>query len=174
MEARSVTGNPLQFSQSLYYGTVVLGSEAGTAVKDKTFPSEILRIQAQYPGFPDLNSAVTYRVTNSSEFMMNKDIMLTAVPMEEARTIRVEVEASNTVTKDTATAVVEIQVSERELPSTGEPPGPPKQGSSPSGTGISGDRGKPKFCTCHHQSSPHPQKLEERLGLQVTPLWKPP
>ncbi|EDL18037.1 cadherin-related family member 5 isoform 2 precursor [Mus musculus] len=119
VEARSVTGNPLQFSQSLYYGTVVLGSEAGTAVKDKTFPSEILRIQAQYPGFPDLNSAVTYRVTNSSEFMMNKDIMLTAVPMEEARTIRVEVEASNTVTKDTATAVVEIQVSERELPSTG-------------------------------------------------------
>ena len=52
VEARSVTGNPLQFSQSLYYGTVVLGSEAGTAVKDKTFPSEILRIQAQYPGFP--------------------------------------------------------------------------------------------------------------------------
>ncbi|XP_021023328.1 cadherin-related family member 5 isoform X2 [Mus caroli] len=119
VEARSVTGNPLQFSQSLYYGTVVLGSEAGTAVKDKTFPSEILRIQAQYPGFPDLNSAVTYRVTNSSEFMMNKDIILTAVPMEEARTIRVEVEASNTVTKDTATTVVEIQVSERELPSTG-------------------------------------------------------
>ncbi|XP_021071106.1 cadherin-related family member 5 [Mus pahari] len=119
VEARSVTGNPLQFSQSLYYGTVVLGSDAGTAVKDKTFPSEILRIQAQYPGFPDLNSAVTYRVTNSSEFTMNKDIMLTAVPMEEARTIRVEVEASNTVTKDTATAVVEIQVSEREPPSTG-------------------------------------------------------
>uniref|UniRef100_A0A8C6N3G7 Cadherin-related family member 5 n=1 Tax=Mus spicilegus TaxID=10103 RepID=A0A8C6N3G7_MUSSI len=127
VEARSVTGNPLQFSQSLYYGTVVLGSEAGTAVKDKTFPSEILRIQAQYPGFPDLNSAVTYRVTNSSEFMMNKDIMLTAVPMEEARTIRVEVEASNTVTKDTATAVVEIQVSERELPST-EFPTPPEAG----------------------------------------------
>lgn len=52
VEARDVTGNPLQFSQSLYFGTVVLGSEAGTAVKDKTFPSEILRIQAQYLGFP--------------------------------------------------------------------------------------------------------------------------
>ncbi|EDL18033.1 mucin and cadherin like, isoform CRA_b [Mus musculus] len=100
VEARSVTGNPLQFSQSLYYGTVVLGSEAGTAVKDKTFPSEILRIQAQYPGFPDLNSAVTYRVTNSSEFMMNKDIMLTAVPMEEARTIRVEEQASRVMARD--------------------------------------------------------------------------
>ncbi|XP_031240525.1 cadherin-related family member 5 isoform X1 [Mastomys coucha] len=127
VEARSVTGNPLQFSQSLYYGTVVVGSEAGTAVKDKTFPSEILRIQAQYPGFPDLNSAVTYRVTNSSEFMMNKDIMLTTQPMKEARTIRVEVEASNTVTKDTATAVVEIQVSEQEPPST-ESPTPPEAG----------------------------------------------
>lgn len=42
----------LQFSQSLYRGTVVLGAEAGTEVKDRTSPSEILRIQAQYPGFP--------------------------------------------------------------------------------------------------------------------------
>ncbi|EDM12015.1 mucin and cadherin like, isoform CRA_d [Rattus norvegicus] len=119
VEARDVTGNPLQFSQSLYFGTVVLGSEAGTAVKDKTFPSEILRIQAQYLGFPDLNSAVTYQVTNSSEFIMNKDILLTTVPMETERTIRIEVEANNTVTKDIATTIVEIQVSEREPPSTG-------------------------------------------------------
>ncbi|XP_032747354.1 cadherin-related family member 5 isoform X2 [Rattus rattus] len=119
VEARDVTGNPLQFSQSLYFGTVVLGSEAGTAVKDKTFPSEILRIQAQYLGFPDLNSAVTYQVTNSSEFIMNKDILLTTVPMETERTIRIEVEANNTVTKDRATTIVEIQVSEREPPSTG-------------------------------------------------------
>lgn len=52
VEARSASGSPLQFSLSLYYGTVALGSEAGTAVKDRTFPSEILRIQAQYPGFP--------------------------------------------------------------------------------------------------------------------------
>lgn len=52
MEARSATESPLQFSQSLYYGTVVLGSVAGTAVRDKAFPSELLRIQAQYPGFP--------------------------------------------------------------------------------------------------------------------------
>uniref|UniRef100_Q9JIK1-2 Isoform 2 of Cadherin-related family member 5 n=1 Tax=Rattus norvegicus TaxID=10116 RepID=Q9JIK1-2 len=118
VEARDVTGNPLQFSQSLYFGTVVLGSEAGTAVKDKTFPSEILRIQAQYLGFPDLNSAVTYQVTNSSEFIMNKDILLTTVPMETERTIRIEVEANNTVTKDIATTIVEIQVSEREPPST--------------------------------------------------------
>lgn len=50
--ARDVTGSPLHFSQSLYHGTVALGSEAGTAVKDTTFPSEILRIQAQYLGFP--------------------------------------------------------------------------------------------------------------------------
>nr|XP_034375618.1 cadherin-related family member 5 isoform X5 [Arvicanthis niloticus] len=119
VEARNASGSPLQFSLSLYYGTVTLGSEAGTAVKDRTFPSEILRIQAQYQGFPDLNSAVTYRVTNSTEFMMNKDIILTTVTMEEARTIRVEVEASNSVTKDTATAAVEIQVSEREPPTTG-------------------------------------------------------
>ncbi|XP_052051632.1 cadherin-related family member 5 isoform X2 [Apodemus sylvaticus] len=119
VEARNDSESPLQFSQSLYFGTVVLGSEAGTAVRDKTFPSEFLRIQAQYPGFPDLNSAVMYQVTNSSEFLMNQNIILTTVPMEEEKTIRIEVGASNTVTKDTATAVVEIQVSEREPPSTG-------------------------------------------------------
>lgn len=49
MEARE---NPLQFSQSLYHGTVVLGSAAGTTVKDRTSPSETLRIQAQYIDFP--------------------------------------------------------------------------------------------------------------------------
>lgn len=51
MEARGLTGNPLQFSQSLYHGTVVLGSEAGTAVKDRISPSETLKIQAQYSDF---------------------------------------------------------------------------------------------------------------------------
>ncbi|XP_052051621.1 cadherin-related family member 5 isoform X1 [Apodemus sylvaticus] len=127
VEARNDSESPLQFSQSLYFGTVVLGSEAGTAVRDKTFPSEFLRIQAQYPGFPDLNSAVMYQVTNSSEFLMNQNIILTTVPMEEEKTIRIEVGASNTVTKDTATAVVEIQVSEREPPST-ESPTPPEAG----------------------------------------------
>ncbi|GAB1292898.1 Cadherin-related family member 5 [Apodemus speciosus] len=90
VEARNATDSPLQFSQSLYYGTVVLGSVAGTAVRDKTFPSELLRIQAQYLGFPDLNSAVMYQVTNSSEFVMNQNIILTTGPMEEEKTIRIE------------------------------------------------------------------------------------
>nr|XP_042126558.1 cadherin-related family member 5 isoform X1 [Peromyscus maniculatus bairdii] len=109
----------LQFSQSLYRGTVVLGAEAGTEVKDRTSPSEILRIQAQYPGFPDLNSAITYRITNSSDFKMDEDVILTTVAMKRAEVIYVEVEATSTVTKDTATSVVEIQVSEQEPPSTG-------------------------------------------------------
>lgn len=51
VEARDVPENSLQFSQSLYHGTVVLGSEADTAVKDRTSPSETLRIQAQYSDF---------------------------------------------------------------------------------------------------------------------------
>ncbi|XP_076419865.1 cadherin-related family member 5 isoform X5 [Peromyscus maniculatus bairdii] len=113
----------LQFSQSLYRGTVVLGAEAGTEVKDRTSPSEILRIQAQYPGFPDLNSAITYRITNSSDFKMDEDVILTTVAMKRAEVIYVEVEATSTVTKDTATSVVEIQVSEQEPPSTETPGG---------------------------------------------------
>ncbi|XP_036061601.1 cadherin-related family member 5 [Onychomys torridus] len=124
VEAR---GGELQFSQSLYHGTVALGSEAGTEVKDRTSPSEILRIQAQYPGFPDLNSDITYRITNSSDFKMNEDVMLTTVAMKRAEVIYVQVEATSTVTKDTATTVVEIQVPEQEPPST-ESPTPPEAG----------------------------------------------
>ncbi|XP_012973082.1 cadherin-related family member 5 isoform X4 [Mesocricetus auratus] len=118
VEARDATGSPLQFSRSRYHGTVVLGSKAGTEVKDRTSPSEILRIQAQYLDFPDLNSAITYGITNSSDFKMDEDVILTTVDMEHVDTFYVEVEATNTVTKDTATTVVEIQVSEQE-PTTG-------------------------------------------------------
>ncbi|XP_005351564.1 cadherin-related family member 5 isoform X1 [Microtus ochrogaster] len=127
VEARDVSGNPLQFSQSLYHGTVVLGSEAGTAVKDRTSPSENLRIQAQYSDFPDLNSDITYRITNSSDFRMDKDVMLTNETMKEIGIFYVQVEATGTVTNDTATTVVEIQVSEQEAPST-ESPKPPEAG----------------------------------------------
>ncbi|XP_041522383.1 cadherin-related family member 5 isoform X2 [Microtus oregoni] len=119
VEARDVSGNPLQFSQSRYHGTVVLGSEANTAVKDRTSPSETLRIQAQYSDFPDLNSNITYQIINSSDFRMDKDIMLTTKAMKETGVFYVQVEATSTVTNDTATTVVEIQVSEQEAPSTG-------------------------------------------------------
>ncbi|EGW05536.1 Mucin and cadherin-like protein [Cricetulus griseus] len=119
VDAGNATGTPLQFSRNRYHGTVVLGSKAGTEVKDRTSPSEILRIQAQYPGFPDLDSATTYQITNSSDFKMEEDVMLTTVAMEHVDTFYVEVEATNTVTMDTATTVVEIQVTEQEPPITG-------------------------------------------------------
>ncbi|XP_049993744.1 cadherin-related family member 5 isoform X3 [Alexandromys fortis] len=119
VEARDVPENSLQFSQSLYHGTVVLGSEADTAVKDRTSPSETLRIQAQYSDFLDLNSDITYRITNSSDFRMDTDVMLTNKTMKETDVFYVQVEATSTVTNDTATTVVEIQVSEQEAPSTG-------------------------------------------------------
>ncbi|XP_021501834.1 cadherin-related family member 5 isoform X2 [Meriones unguiculatus] len=118
--ARNVTESPVQFSQSLYHGTVALYSGPGTTVKNMASPSEILKIQARYLGFPGLNSAFTYQVTNSSEFKMQDDTMLTNVEMKQTGVFYVEVEATNTVTKDTATTVVEIRVSE--VPST-EPPG---------------------------------------------------
>nr|XP_048314350.1 cadherin-related family member 5 isoform X1 [Myodes glareolus] len=124
VEARE---KPLQFSQSLYHGTVVLGSAAGITVKDRTSPSETLRIQAQYTDFPDLNLAITYQVTNSSDFIMNEDVMLTTVAMEETGVFYVQVEANSTVTEETATTVVEIQVSEQETPPT-ESPKPPEVG----------------------------------------------
>ncbi|XP_038166348.1 cadherin-related family member 5 isoform X2 [Arvicola amphibius] len=131
VEARDAAGNSLQFSQSPYHGMVVLGSEAGTAVKDRTSPSETLRIQAQYSDFPDLNSDIKYEITNSSDFQMNEDVMLTTAAMKETGIFYVQVEATSSVTNDKATTVVEIQVSEQEAPST-ESPKPPEAGGTTS------------------------------------------
>ncbi|XP_008590353.1 PREDICTED: cadherin-related family member 5, partial [Galeopterus variegatus] len=121
VEARAANGSLPHFPQSLYHGTVVLGSGAGVAVKDADDPSQPLRIQAQDPEFPDLNSAIMYQVTNHSYFWMNGETMLTTTTLTRAEVFYAEVEAKNTVTSGTATTVVEIQVSEKEVPSTGMP-----------------------------------------------------
>uniref|UniRef100_A0A8C5K624 Cadherin-related family member 5 n=1 Tax=Jaculus jaculus TaxID=51337 RepID=A0A8C5K624_JACJA len=121
VEARAVNGNhTLQFTQRLYRGMVELGSGAYTAVKDAASPFKLLRIQAVDPDFPDLNSAITHRITNCSEFTMDGDIVLTTVALEQARVFYAEVEAISTVTQLTATTVAEIRVSGLEPPSTGE------------------------------------------------------
>ncbi|XP_069910305.1 cadherin-related family member 5 isoform X2 [Oryctolagus cuniculus] len=119
VEARAATGSPPRFPQSLYQGTVVPGSGAGTVVRDAVSPAQPLRIQAQDPDFPDFNSAITYRVTNCSEFQMEGETMLTTTQLPHASVFYAEVEATNTVTTATATTVAEIRVSEQEAPSTG-------------------------------------------------------
>uniref|UniRef100_A0A8C5K4H5 Cadherin-related family member 5 n=1 Tax=Jaculus jaculus TaxID=51337 RepID=A0A8C5K4H5_JACJA len=94
VEARAVNGNhTLQFTQRLYRGMVELGSGAYTAVKDAASPFKLLRIQAVDPDFPDLNSAITHRITNCSEFTMDGDIVLTTVALEQARVFYAEVQA---------------------------------------------------------------------------------
>ncbi|KAM4848330.1 cadherin-related family member 5 [Urocitellus parryii] len=127
VEARQANGSQPYFSQSLYRGTVAPGSGSGVAVKDATSPSQPLRIWAQDPDFPDLNSAITYQITNCSEFRMAGEMVLTATAIEQAGVFYAEVEARNTVTGGVATAVVEIRVSEPEPPST-EPPTSPETG----------------------------------------------
>ncbi|XP_073907913.1 cadherin-related family member 5 isoform X3 [Castor canadensis] len=131
VEARAATGEPPRFSQSLYRGTVVIGSGVGVAVKDATAPSQPLRIWAQDSEFPVFNSAITYRITNCSEFQMNGEFVLTAVALEQEGVFYAEVEAQNTVTSGTATTVAEIRVSELDPPSTGMPEDSP--GVEPSG-----------------------------------------
>uniref|UniRef100_A0A8C0WFG2 Cadherin-related family member 5 n=1 Tax=Castor canadensis TaxID=51338 RepID=A0A8C0WFG2_CASCN len=123
VEARAATGEPPRFSQSLYRGTVVIGSGVGVAVKDATAPSQPLRIWAQDSEFPVFNSAITYRITNCSEFQMNGEFVLTAVALEQEGVFYAEVEAQNTVTSGTATTVAEIRVSELDPPSTEDSPG---------------------------------------------------
>ncbi|XP_021576677.2 cadherin-related family member 5 isoform X3 [Ictidomys tridecemlineatus] len=122
VEARQAHGSQPHFSQSLYRGTVAPGSGSGVAVKDATSPSQPLRIWAQDPEFPDLNSAITYQITNCSEFRMAGEMVLTATAIEQAGVFYAEVEARNTATAGVATTVVEIRVSEQEPPSTGTSP----------------------------------------------------
>lgn len=52
MEARAAVGSLPSFSESLYRGTVALGSGVGVAVKDAAIPSQPLKIQAKDPEFP--------------------------------------------------------------------------------------------------------------------------
>ncbi|XP_045626615.1 cadherin-related family member 5 isoform X2 [Ursus americanus] len=124
IEARNATGSPPHFPESRYHGTVARGSGAGVEVKDATAPAQPLRIWAQDPDFPDLNSAITYRVTNNTNFRMDGETVLTAALLADVGVFYAEVEANNTVTAGTATTVVEIQVLEREEPTpTASPSG---------------------------------------------------
>lgn len=52
MEARNANGSVPHFTQSLYRGTVGLGSGVGVVIKDAADPSQPLRIRAQDPEFP--------------------------------------------------------------------------------------------------------------------------
>ncbi|XP_053779988.1 cadherin-related family member 5 isoform X2 [Desmodus rotundus] len=130
VEARDASGSPPRFPQSLYRGTVALGSGMGVAVKDAAAPSQPLRVWAQDPEFPDLNSAITYRITNNSNFQMDGEEVLTATQLVQAGVFYAEVEANNTVTSGTAATVLEIEVTELEPTPTGPsgPPTPPEAG----------------------------------------------
>ncbi|XP_054581370.1 cadherin-related family member 5 [Eptesicus fuscus] len=130
VEARAAAGSLPRFPESLYRGAAPLGSGVGVTVKDAADPSQPLRIQAQDPEFPDLNSAITYQITNNSNFRMDGEAVLTAAPLVQAGVFYAEVQANNTVTWGTATTTLQIQVSEQEPTPTGPPgsPTPPETG----------------------------------------------
>uniref|UniRef100_A0A8D2G014 Cadherin-related family member 5 n=1 Tax=Theropithecus gelada TaxID=9565 RepID=A0A8D2G014_THEGE len=143
VEAVAADGSPPRFPQSLYRGTVALGAGAGVVVKDAAAPSQPLRVQAQDPEFSDLNSAITYRITNHSHFRMEGEFVLTTTTLTQAGAFYAEVEAKNTVTSGTATTVIEIQVSEQEPPSTGEPPSPETGGTTGPWTSTTSEAPRP-------------------------------
>uniref|UniRef100_A0A2K6LR74 Cadherin-related family member 5 n=1 Tax=Rhinopithecus bieti TaxID=61621 RepID=A0A2K6LR74_RHIBE len=143
VEAVAAAGSPPRFPQSLYRGTVALGAGAGVVVKDAAAPSQPLRIQARDPEFSDLNSAITYRITNHSHFRMEGEVVLTTTTLTQAGAFYAEVEANNTVTSGTATTVIEIQVSEQEPPSTGEPPSPEAGGTTGPWTSTTSEAPRP-------------------------------
>ncbi|XP_049747847.1 cadherin-related family member 5 [Elephas maximus indicus] len=171
VEARATSGSPPSFSQSLYRGTVALGSGVGTVIKDAATPSQSLRVQAQDPDFPDINSAITYRITNHSYFRMEGEVVLTAVALDHVAVFYAEVEAKNTVTSATVTTVVEIQVREQEplpteagsttgpsssAPSEGTRPPGPSQGPSTTSSGGGTGPHPPSDMTLRTPASPTP------------------
>ncbi|XP_020938214.1 cadherin-related family member 5 isoform X3 [Sus scrofa] len=135
VEALDANGSLPRFPESLYRGTVALGSGPGVAVQDAAAPPQPLRIRAQDPEFPDLNSAITYRITNNSNFRMDGEAVLTSALLMQAGVFYAEVEATNTVTSGTATTVLEVQVSEQEPSPTASPGGSSAQTSKP-GTSL--------------------------------------
>ncbi|XP_076971038.1 cadherin-related family member 5 [Tamandua tetradactyla] len=134
VEAHATAGSPPYFPHGLYRGRVALGAATGEMVRDASDPARPLAVQAQDPDFPGINSAIVYRVTNSSEFRMQGELVLTAAPLAAAGHLYAQVEARNTVTLGTATTVIEVQVWEPETAPTGRPPGPstpPETGRTP-------------------------------------------
>ncbi|XP_065738571.1 cadherin-related family member 5 [Phocoena phocoena] len=163
VEAQAASGRPPRFPQSLYRGTVALGSGVGVAIKDAAAPSQPLRIRAQDPEFPDLNLAITYRVTNNSNFRMDGEAMLTGASLVHAGVFYAEVEARNTVTSGTATTVVEVQVSEQEPAPTGPPTSPETAGTTGASSGTTSEAPRPpepswgsSTTSSGGDSSPHP------------------
>ncbi|XP_042521498.1 cadherin-related family member 5 [Dipodomys spectabilis] len=116
LEARGTAGRSPRFPQSVFRGTVEAGLGANATVRDSASPTQFLRIWAEDPEFPDLNSAIRYRITNSSDFTMEGEIVLTTRALQHASVFYAEVEANNTVTVATATATAEIRVTEQEPP----------------------------------------------------------
>uniref|UniRef100_A0A2K6LRD2 Cadherin-related family member 5 n=1 Tax=Rhinopithecus bieti TaxID=61621 RepID=A0A2K6LRD2_RHIBE len=168
VEAVAAAGSPPRFPQSLYRGTVALGAGAGVVVKDAAAPSQPLRIQARDPEFSDLNSAITYRITNHSHFRMEGEVVLTTTTLTQAGAFYAEVEANNTVTSGTATTVIEIQVSEQEPPSTAQTPKPGTSQLMPPGVGTS---------TSHQPAIPGggtAQTPEPGTALPMTPSRNTP
>ncbi|XP_036715181.1 cadherin-related family member 5 isoform X2 [Balaenoptera musculus] len=143
VEARAAGGSPPRFPQSLYRGAVALGSGVGVAVRDAAAPSQPLRIRAQDPEFPDLNSAITYRITNNSDFRMDGEAVLTGASLVHAGVFYAEVEANNTVTSGTATAVVEVRVSEQEPTPTGPPTSSETAGTTRASSGTTSEAPRP-------------------------------
>uniref|UniRef100_A0A8D2JGZ4 Cadherin-related family member 5 n=1 Tax=Sciurus vulgaris TaxID=55149 RepID=A0A8D2JGZ4_SCIVU len=170
VDAHQATGSQLYFPQSLYRGTVAPGSGAGVAVKDPASPSQPLRIWAQDPEFPTLNSAITYQITNCSEFQMSGETVLTTTAIQQAGVFYAEVEAKNTVTAGVATTVVEIRSPEPPTsPETGRTTGPwisttseapslPGMSQGPSTTSSAGGSGPrpPSGTTLRPPTSPTP------------------
>uniref|UniRef100_A0A2I3HXI9 Cadherin related family member 5 n=1 Tax=Nomascus leucogenys TaxID=61853 RepID=A0A2I3HXI9_NOMLE len=141
VEAVAAAGSPPRFPQSLYRGTVVLGAGAGVVVKDAAAPSQPLRIQAQDLEFSDLNSAITYRITNHSHFRMEGEVVLTTTTLAQAGAFYAEGVGLKDVPG--ATTVIEIQVSEQEPPSTDVPPSPEAGGTTGPWTSTTSEAPRP-------------------------------
>ncbi|XP_066894041.1 cadherin-related family member 5 isoform X4 [Kogia breviceps] len=116
-------------------GSFSIGADTGNLTMTKSIPSPktfLLLVK-------DLNSAITYRITNNSKFRMDGEAMLTGASLVHAGVCYAEVEAKNTVTSGTATTVVEVRVSEQEPTPTGPPTSPETAGTTRASSGTTSE-----------------------------------
>ncbi|XP_043827594.1 cadherin-related family member 5 isoform X2 [Dromiciops gliroides] len=116
---------PPRFPQALYRGWLPPGTGINVAVRDAEDPEKYLRLRAEDDDFPAgvPNSALQYRITNSSAFRMSGEIVRTNDTVGAPQVLYLEAEVLDMLTSEKDTTTIEILIQETE-------PTPPPGGSS--------------------------------------------
>ncbi|XP_043827593.1 cadherin-related family member 5 isoform X1 [Dromiciops gliroides] len=107
---------PPRFPQALYRGWLPPGTGINVAVRDAEDPEKYLRLRAEDDDFPAgvPNSALQYRITNSSAFRMSGEIVRTNDTVGAPQVLYLEAEVLDMLTSEKDTTTIEILIQETE------------------------------------------------------------